>query len=145
MQTGFILLFVFFYNLSFSQTEPMPPPVPVKSESTEKKEVRLEIVEFCDVDAQFPGGNAALQKFISENIQYPPNSLANGEQGKVYLSFVVSADGSLNNIQVDRGISADLDREAKRLISVMPKWIPGEFNGKTVSTMCRLPIIFWLQ
>ena len=145
MKAALIFLFVLFTNLSFGQTEPTPPPVPVKSETNVKKEVRQEIVEFCDIDAQFPGGNAALQKFVSENIQYPTNALANGEQGKVYLSFVVKADGSLNNIQVDRGVSADLDAEAKRLVSIMPKWIPGEFNGKAVNTRCRLPIIFTLH
>ena len=67
------------------------------------------------------------------------------EQGKVYLSFVVGSDGSISQVKVERGVSKDLDREAKRVVRSMPKWVPGEAGGKKVATRCRLPIVFTLN
>jgi protein TonB len=108
-------------------------------------EVEEEVIEFPDVEATFPGGAAELQKFIKENVQYPQTSIEMNEQGRVYLSFVVEPDGSISNIAVERGVSADLDREAKRVVRQMPKWVPGEAKGKKARTRCRLPINFTLN
>ena len=103
-----------------------------------------EIIEFPDVEAEFIGGAQALMKYIQTNIQYPPTSIEMNEQGKVYLSFVVEADGSITNVAVERGVSPDLDREAKRVVRSMPKWKPGEAKAKKSRTRCRLPINFQL-
>lgn len=108
-------------------------------------EVQEEIIEFPDVEAGFPGGTAALQKWIVQNIQYPQTSIEMNEQGRVYLSFVVEADGSISNIAVERGVSSDLDKEAKRVVRSMPKWTPGEAKGKKARVRCRLPINFTLN
>ena len=102
------------------------------------------IIEFPDVEAEFIGGAQALMKYISSNIQYPPTSIEMNEQGKVYLSFVVEPDGSITNVAVERGVSPDLDREAKRVVRSMPKWKPGESKAKKSRTRCRLPINFQL-
>ena len=102
------------------------------------------IIEFPDVEAEFIGGAQALMKYIQTNIQYPPTSIEMNEQGKVYLSFVVEPDGSITNVAVERGVSPDLDREAKRVIRSMPKWKPGESKGRKCRTRCRLPINFQL-
>jgi protein TonB len=156
-------------------TPPPPPPpavdapLPVQEEIVEKEneetiptpvvevipeitvaeetviEVEEEVIEFPDVEATFPGGAAELQKFIKENVQYPQTSIEMNEQGRVYLSFVVEPDGSISNIAVERGVSADLDREAKRVVRQMPKWVPGEAKGKKARTRCRLPINFTLN
>jgi TonB family protein len=67
------------------------------------------------------------------------------EQGRVYLSFVVETDGSITNIAIERGVSTDLDKEAKRLLRNMPAWSPGEAKGKKSRTRCRLPINFTLN
>jgi len=107
--------------------------------------IEAEIIEFPDVEATFPGGAAALQKWIADNVQYPQVSQELGEQGKVYVSFVVEPDGKVSNVQVERGVSDDLDREAKRVVRNMPAWIPGEAGGKKSRTRCRLPIVFTLQ
>lgn len=120
-----------------------PPPAPEGEEDV--IEFEEEVIEFPDVEAGFPGGAAALQKFIKENVQYPQTSIEMNEQGRVYLSFVVENDGSISNIAVERGVSADLDREAKRVVREMPKWIPGEAKGKKARTRCRLPINFTLN
>ena len=102
------------------------------------------IIEFPDVEAEFIGGAQALMKYISSNIQYPPTSIEMNEQGKVYLSYVVEPDGSISNVVVERGVSPDLDKEAKRVVRSMPNWKPGESKGKKSRTRCRLPINFQL-
>lgn len=101
-----------------------------------------DIIEFPDVEAKFIGN---MQQWIAENVQYPQTSIELNEQGKVYMSFVVEADGSISNIAVERGVSPDLDREAKRLLRNMPAWKPGEAKGKKARTRCRLPINFTLN
>lgn len=123
-------------------TPPVPPPVKIDVEQTKIVE---DIIEFPDVEASFPGGAAALKQYIRDNVVYPEMAMEMNEQGKVYLSFVVEKDGSISNIKVERGVSSDLDREAKRVVRSMPKWVPGEAKGKTVRTKCSLPIVFVIQ
>ena len=122
-------------------TPPAPPP-PVEAKV---EEVAAPIVDFPDVEAGFPGGPAAMMKWINDNIKYPQTSIEMNEQGRVFLSFVVETNGSISNVKIERGISIDLDREAKRVIKKMPKWVPGESAGRAVRARCRLPINFQLQ
>jgi len=98
-------------------------------------------VEFPDVEASFEG----LQQWIADNVQYPQTSIEMGEQGKVYLSFVVEVDGSISDVNIERGVSTDLNREAQRLMRIMPSWDAGEVAGLKVRTRCRLPINFRLN
>ena len=121
-----------------------PPPPPVPQGPTETK-VEKEIIEFPDVEAQFPGGAAALQQWIVDNVNYPQTAIEMNEQGRVYLSFVVEPDGSITNVKVIKGVSKDLDREAKRLVRAMPKWTPGEAAGEKARTRCQIPINFTLN
>jgi protein TonB len=107
--------------------------------------VEAEVVEFPDVDATYPGGIAELQKWIAKSINYPQTSIELGEQGKVFVSFVVEPDGAISNVAVERGVSEDLDREAKRVVRSMPKWTAGEAGGKKVRSRMRLPIVFTLN
>ncbi len=107
--------------------------------------VEQPIIDFPDVEASFLGGAAAMQRWIAENVIYPQSSIEMNEQGRVYLSFVVESDGSLSNIEIERGVSQDLDKEAKRLIRKMPNWEAGEAKGKKARTRCRLPINFTLN
>ena len=86
-----------------------------------------------------------MMKWINDNVKYPQTSIEMNEQGRVFLSFVVEKDGSITNVKVERGISIDLDREAKRVVRKMPKWIPGESSGRAVRARCRLPINFQLH
>lgn len=104
-----------------------------------------EVIDFPDVEATFIGGESALQKWISENTQYPQSAIDMNDQGQVNLSFVVEKDGSITNIVVERGVSPELDREAKRIIRAMPKWSPREAKGKKTRTRCRLPIIYTIH
>ncbi len=122
----------------------LPPPKLPKGDST-LVIIDPPIIDFPDVEATFMGGAAAMQKWIAENVQYPQTAIEMNEEGKVYLSFVVEPDGSISNITIDRGVSSDLDKEAKRLVRKMPNWSPGEAKGKKARTRCRLPINFTLN
>ncbi len=131
-----------------TEVEPTPvvqTPPPVDIGPVDEVVIEEEIIDFPDVEASFPGGAAAMQKWIAENVQYPQTAIEMNEQGRVYLSFVVEPDGSITNIAVERGVSSDLDKEAKRLLRKMPKWSAGEAKGKKARTRCRLPINFTLN
>jgi len=121
---------------------PPPPPLPPGPPVVV---VVPPVVKFPDVDARFPGGPAAMQKWIGENLEYPASSIRMIEQGKVYITFVVEVDGSITNIKVVREIADALDKEAKRVTRQMPNWEPGEVKGKRVRTQCRIPYIFVLN
>ena len=91
---------------------------------------------------QFPGGDAALIKFISNNLKYPKTSYFNGVQGKVTLRFTVSEAGKVGSIEVIRSLDAACDKEALRVIKALPDFIPGEQNNKKVAVWYTLPITF---
>jgi TonB family protein len=93
----------------------------------------------------YPGGDDARIAFMVQNIKYPEQAKKNGVQGKVFVTFVIEADGSVTNVKVLRGIGAGCDEEAIRVISIMPKWNPGMQDGKAVRTQFNLPISFKLD
>lgn len=94
---------------------------------------------------EFPGGLAAMYSWLGKNIIYPENAAARDVQGRVSVRFVVAADGSISNAQVVRSVDADLDKEALRVVSAMPKWTPGTMGGKPVAVYYTLPITFKLH
>jgi len=121
--------------------DPVPGPLPMPSP---KRQLEDPIIDFPDLEAEFPGGGSEMIKWINENIKYPENYY--GEKyGKIYVSFVVEKDGTLTNVNIERGVSIEMDREAKRLIRSMPKWTPGEAGGKVVRSRYRIPITINLQ
>lgn len=93
----------------------------------------------------FPGGETKLLEFINKGIKYPVDAQEAGKQGRVIASFIVKKDGSIENIEINRGVYPSLDEEAKRVLSTMPKWIPGEQDGKPVNVKYTVPITFRLQ
>jgi len=93
----------------------------------------------------FPGGEAALFKYLSDNIKYPVIAQESGIQGRVICQFVVNRDGSIVDIEVVRSVDRSLDAEAIRVISKMPRWTPGKQRGKTVRVKYTLPVNFRLQ
>lgn len=117
-----------------------PPPKPPGPKTVVT--VSKEIIDFPDVEAGFPGGPAAMKLWIQQNVVYPDMAMQMGDQGKVYLEFIIEPDGSITGVKVKRGVTDELDREAKRVVRKMPKWKPGEAKGKSVRTRCRLPITF---
>jgi protein TonB len=90
----------------------------------------------------FPGGDAALLKFLSSRLNYPAAALDRHLSGKVYLTFVVDAEGRLHDPHVVRGLGAGLDEEALRLVRLMPWWNPGKVHGQPVWVSVTMPIVF---
>lgn len=118
---------------------PPPPPKPKQEEVTE------EIFVVVEDQPLFPGGNAAMMKFLSDNIKYPVIAQENNIQGRVICNFVVERDGSITDVQVVRGVDPSLDREAVRVIQQMPRWKPGKQRGQAVRVRFTLPVVFRLQ
>lgn len=114
-------------------------------EESEEEDDEQQVFIIVEDMPEFPGGNMALSKFIADNIRYPESAKANKIEGRVYLSFVIDKDGSVINVKVVRGVNAELDAEAIRVIKLMPKWTPGKQRGKAVAVSYTLPIVFSLQ
>ena len=93
---------------------------------------------------EFPGGHAALMKWIGNNIKYPAIAEENGIQGRVVCTFVVERDGSITDVQVARSIEPSLDKEAVRVLTMMPKWNPGRQNGEAIRVKYTVPVTFRL-
>lgn len=91
---------------------------------------------------EFPGGEAAMQQFIAKNIIYPDKALTAGIEGIVYCQFVVRQDGRLTDIESLKSPHKLLSEETERVIAAMPKWIPGQLEGKNVSVRYVLPLNF---
>ena len=112
------------------------------------QEEEEEDVVFMIVENQpeFPGGQQALFKYLSENVKYPVIAQENGIQGRVVCQFTVNKDGSIVDIEVVRsGGDPSLDKEAVRVIKSMPKWKPGKQRGRPVRVKFTLPVNFKLQ
>lgn len=104
-----------------------------------------EIFTIVDQMPQFPTGNDGLGRFISEYIRYPSRAKDEGIQGRILCSFIVRKDGAISNVEIVNGLDNDLDNEALRVLSMMPKWTPGKNNNETVSVKCILPIDFTID
>ena len=98
----------------------------------------------CPVEEmpEFPGGN--VSEFIEKHLIYPENAKAKGIQGRVITQFVVHRNGSISDVQVVRGISPELDKEAIRIIKSMPKWLPAREHNIPVRVKYTLPVNFKL-
>lgn len=94
---------------------------------------------------EYPGGMEAMSKFISKNLRYPSTARRMGVDGKVFVQFVVDKEGKISDVQVIKGVSADCDKEAVRVVQMMPAWKPGKQNGKAVKARFVLPIRFKLD
>ena len=90
----------------------------------------------------FPGGEAALLKYIKENLKYPQGQ--EGVEGDVMVQFVVKKNGKVGKVKVVYSLGKDFDREAIRVIKSLPKFIPGRQNGKAVNVWCTRPVSFKL-
>ena len=117
----------------------------VVKEPEPEKPKEEEIFVAVEQPAEFPGGQAALMKWLSQNIRYPEAAQQNDIQGRVVVKFVVEKDGSVGHAEIARGVDKDLDREALRVVNKMPKWQPGKNNGVAVRSYFNLPVTFKLQ
>lgn len=133
---------------------PLPVEVP---ESTEPASAAAEIILeesepepeaitgpliFADKMPEFKGGRNALGSFLRKKIRYPQEAIDNKIEGRVYLRFVVEADGSISNPIIVRGIGYGCDQEAIRLAKLMPNWVPGEQKGRKVPVYAEFLVNF---
>jgi protein TonB len=91
---------------------------------------------------EYNGGLNAMMLHVQKNMRYPASARRMGIDGTVYVSFVIDSNGALHNIKVIRGISGDCDQEARRVVALMPPWLPGKQNGIPVTVRFVLPIKF---
>lgn len=118
--------------------EDIAAPEPPKHEEEQNK-----IFEVVEQQPQFPGGS--VNGWLADHIKYPVVAAENGISGRVVVQFVVERDGSVSQVRVVRGVDPSLDKEAQRVISSMPKWIPGKQNGQAVRSRFTVPVTFRLQ
>ncbi len=119
--------------------------VVVVEEKTPEPPDDNKVFDAVEQDPQFPGGQTALLKWVSDHLRYPSVAQENGIQGRVVVQFVVTKTGSVGQVKVVRSKDPDLDKEAVRVVKSLPKFQPGKMNGHAVNVWYTLPIQFKLQ
>lgn len=111
------------------------PPIPVTSEQP----LNFRIVQQMP---EFPGGGSAFIQWLTRQLRYPPLAQSQRIQGRVVVSFIVNKDGSIADVKLEKSVNALLDREALRVIRMMPRWKPGVHNNQPCRTMVAVPVVF---
>ena len=112
---------------------------------TKKTGTTDKVYEVCEQMPIFPGGDAAMMKYLSENVKYPALAIKAQEQGRVVVSFTVEKDGAISDVKVARSVTPSLDAEAVRVVKAMPKWTPGKQDGQLVRVRYNVPVSFKLN
>ena len=126
-------------------TRTLKEEVVVEKKEPEKKVEKEEVFKSVEQMPTFPGGEAALMKYLSSHIQYPTMAQENNVQGRVVVQFVVTKTGKVGDVRVVRSVDKDLDREAVRVCKSLPSFVPGRQNGQPVNVWYTLPVTFKLQ
>jgi protein TonB len=103
-----------------------------------------EIFDVVENSPEFPGGMEAWNEYLRKNLKYPTQARRMGIEGTVYVVFVVNTDGTVQDVELLRGIGGGCDEEALRVVKGAPKWTPGKQRGRPVRVRMRLPIRFKL-
>lgn len=113
-------------------------------QATTQQDVTEDEKVYSKVDEMpsFPTGEKAMKEWMKKNLKYPIVAEENGIQGTVVVKFVVRKNGLIDNINVVKSVDTSLDKEAKRLIRVMPRWKPGKQNGEPVNVEVTVPVNF---
>jgi protein TonB len=98
---------------------------------------------FVEQDPQPPGGD--LQSYFAKNIKYPQRAISQDVEGKVFVTFVVTSSGEVDDVKLLKGIGSGCDEEAIRVVKAMPKWTPGKNGGREVKVRMNIPIVFRLS
>ena len=129
---------------------------PVASKEEPKEDVKEDLPEAVDMyDApvdfrvvedlpQFPGGAVEFMKWLTKNLKYPSSAQQRKIQGRVVAQFIVNKDGSISDLILVEKVSPELDREALRVLRMMPKWTPGVMDAKPCRTKVCIPVVFKL-
>lgn len=129
------------YKDSSGQKVLMKIDIPTPKMKIEGEEIFFVVEEM----PEYPGGEQALRQFLGNSVEYPEMAKKNGIQGKVYVTFTVAKDGSVQNATIARGVDPVLDTEALRVVNSLPKWKPGKQKGQVVNVNYTVPINFKLQ
>lgn len=123
--------------LAEAGTEQPLPQVPAMAQDTT-------VLRTTDKLPEFPGGITEFMKWLTQNLRYPEKARSSKIQGKVVVSFIVNKDGSIASPKVQKSVDPLLDREALRVIRMMPHWKPGIMDSKPCRTMFAIPVVFSL-
>lgn len=136
-----------YHFLKVLASEENVPSLEDDEQARQNREEKIYAASECDVRPQFFHSNEKhfLQSWVYKYLKYPASAIEQKVQGQVLVSFVVEKDGSVTNVQVERGVDDRLDDEAVRVISVSPKWIPGQIRGRKVRTRIVIPVEFRLS
>ncbi len=130
--------------------EEISVPVTLEAPQIEMEDIEMDIdqqdpvFEIVENMPEYPGGQAALMQFISKNIVYPEVAKKNKIEGRVIVHFIVNKEGMVKNPTIARSVNPELDAEAIRVISLLPKWKPGQQRGKNVDVRFTVPVVFRL-
>ena len=113
--------------------------------ATDTLEREMVYRDVIDQMPQFPGGFPALARWLGENMTYPPTCYSEGIEGRVVVEFIVDKSGAVRDAKVLKSVHPELDAEALRLVSIMPRWSPYKLNGKAQKNRYTMPVIFKLQ
>jgi TonB family protein len=119
-------------------------PAPAADNNVKKRSGKDDVFVRADVAPLYPGGEAAMMKYLQKNIKYPAIAKENGVKGTVFVQFVVEKDGTVDDVVIVKGVDKSLNAEAKRVVSSMPKWAAGSQGGIPVAVQYVLPVKFEL-
>jgi protein TonB len=140
-----ILLMMTVGDIACAQNVPLIiDPDKVDQYLAERKDT-INVYDCVEQMPSFPGGSQKLKEFIEENLRYPKELEETCVQGRVIVRFIVERNGKLSNVTVVKSVHPVLDKEALRIVKLMPRWIPGRQNGITVRVKFYIPIIFRLK
>ncbi len=122
--------------------ETAPVKEEVKAVEVEKEDQVFQVVE---QQPEFPGGAGALMSYLGKNIKYPAAASRANVSGRVFMTFIVNTDGSIQGAEVLKGLGFGCDEEALRVVRSMPKWKPGKQSGRPVRVKYNLPVSFVLE
>jgi TonB family protein len=131
-------------NFHFYSTEPLFLPNCIFRVSAE-----VEIIDpdsdftFVEQDPQPPGGD--LQAYFAKNIRYPQKAINQDVEGRVFVTFVITSSGEVDDVRLLKGIGYGCDEEAIRVVKSMPQWVPGKNVGSNVKVRMNIPIVFKLS
>ena len=117
----------------------------VSAQKTVVAKKNQQVFDVVEKMPEYPGGQAALFEYLSTNVKYPADAEKKKVEGRVLVTFIVNTDGSITDIELVRKAFPSLDAEAVRVISGMPKWIPGEQKGQKVRVKYTVPLTFRLK
>jgi protein TonB len=140
-----VLLMMTVGDIACAQNVPLIiDPDKVDEYLAERKDT-INVYDCVEQMPSFPGGSQKLKEFIEENLRYPKELEETCVQGRVIVRFIVERNGKLSNVKVVKSVHPALDKEALRIVKLMPRWIPGRQNGITVRVKFYIPIIFRLK